>query len=98
MTNESPSERRARLSRENRDRCHEAAQRFRRWVAQDTYAGFRHQDDGWHYADLLDSAALMWTELPERYRSRVLAAVARILDDAPDKAGPVDPLSAGDGH
>lgn len=98
MPNESASQRRARQDREDRDRCHEAAARIRRWTSQDRYAGFRSEDDGWHYAAVLESAGLALTELPVQHRRAVMAAVAHVLDDSPEKPGPVTPLTKGPGH
>lgn len=84
--------------RDDKDRCQEAAGRIRRWTAQDRYAGFRSEDDGFHYAAVLESAGFTLSDLPEQHRRVIMQAVGHILDDAPEKAGPVEPLTKGPGH
>lgn len=98
MPNESPAQRRARRLRENRERCSEAAQKLRHRINQGRYVGLRNPDELYALAPVLDTAGMLLDQLPDQLRRDVLAAVAELLDDAPEKPGSVEPLSSGDGH
>ncbi|RZT87425.1 hypothetical protein EV383_4348 [Pseudonocardia sediminis] len=99
MANESPQQRRSRQLREDRDRCREAAQRFRHRIAQGRYRSLPDSDgdDLLYLAAVLDSAGTSLSELPDQMYRDVLHAVRRLLDDGP-KRGDVDPITRGDGH
>lgn len=98
MANESPAQRRATQLRENRDRCHEAAHALRHRITQGRYAGLQHPDELYALAPILDTAGMLLDQLPDQFRRDVLAAVAELLDDAPEKPGAVEPITKGDGH
>ena len=98
MPNESAAERKARLLRENRDRCAEAARVLRHRINHGRYAGLQHPDELYALAPVLDTAGMLLDQLPNQLQRDVLAAVGELLDDAPHKAGEVAPLTTGDGY
>lgn len=98
MPNESAAQRRASKLRQDRDRCREAAQALRHRIVQGRYTGLRHSDELLALAPVLDTAGMLLDQLPDQLRRDVLAAVAELLDDAPEKPSMVDPITRGDGH
>lgn len=98
VPNESAAQRRAATLLEDKERCQEAAQKLRHRINQGRYAGLQHPDELYALAPILDSAGMLLDQLPNQMRRDVMAAVAELLDDAPEKPGDVEPITGGDGH
>ena len=97
VPNESARERKARQTRDDRDRTVKASQTLRHRINQGRYQGLDSPDELYALAAVLDSAALAMSELPDQVRRDVLHAVRGILRDDPHPPGPVTPLTARDG-
>lgn len=95
MPNESRSQTAAREMSANKARTREAAQRWRRWVAEGAYAGLPAHlaDDLWRVAEILDTAEIQLGQLPDQHRRSILGFVGALLDDSRHKPSEVAALT-----